>query len=140
MPVTTTSQETIAMTGAGAPVTPLITTQPASQTVAAGQMATFLVAASGAAPLSYQWQKNGTAISGATSSTYVDSSCSDVGHRITVHRGSQQLGGECDQQRRHSYRHSFYRGTVDHDAACQPDSYRRSDGYVFRGRLRERRP
>jgi hypothetical protein len=47
-----------------------ISTQPASQTVAAGQTATFIVAATGAPPLTYQWQKNGAAISGATSASY----------------------------------------------------------------------
>ena len=49
---------------------PSITTQPASQTVTAGQTATFSVTASGTAPLSYQWRKNGTNITGATSSSY----------------------------------------------------------------------
>ena len=49
---------------------PTITTQPANQTVTLGQTATFTVVATGAAPLSYQWQKSGTAISGATSATY----------------------------------------------------------------------
>src|SRR6185437_10533222 len=43
---------------------------PSGQTVVAGQTATFTVAATGGAPLSYQWNKNGTAISGATGSTY----------------------------------------------------------------------
>jgi hypothetical protein len=52
------------------PVAPSITSQPASQTITAGQTATFSVTASGTAPLSYQWQKNGAAISGATSSSY----------------------------------------------------------------------
>jgi hypothetical protein len=51
-------------------VAPAITTQPASQTVIAGKAASFAVAASGTAPLTYQWSKNGAAISGATSSTY----------------------------------------------------------------------
>jgi hypothetical protein len=51
-------------------VTPSITTQPLSQTVTPGQAATFSVAAVGTAPMSYQWQKNGAAIGGATSSTY----------------------------------------------------------------------
>jgi len=51
-------------------VAPSITTEPASRTVNAGQTATFSVAAAGTAPLSYQWRMNGTAISGATSSTY----------------------------------------------------------------------
>ncbi|PYX65751.1 MAG: hypothetical protein DMG78_29455, partial [Acidobacteria bacterium] len=49
---------------------PTITTQPSNQTVTAGQTATFMVVASGTAPLSYQWQKNGANISGATSSSY----------------------------------------------------------------------
>lgn len=49
---------------------PAITTQPASLTVTAGHPATFTVVASGTAPLSYQWQKDGAAITGATSSTY----------------------------------------------------------------------
>src|ERR1700743_3121217 len=47
-----------------------ITTQPASQTVATGQTATFKVVATGSAPITYQWQKNGAAISGATSASY----------------------------------------------------------------------
>ena len=51
-------------------VAPAITTQPASQSVIAGKTASFTVAATGTAPLTYQWSKNGTAISGATSSTY----------------------------------------------------------------------
>jgi len=49
---------------------PTITTQPANQTVTAGQTPTFTVAASGAAPLSHQWQKNGANISAATSASY----------------------------------------------------------------------
>ena len=49
---------------------PTITTQPANQTVTVGQTATFSVAATGTAPLGYQWQKNGANISGATSFSY----------------------------------------------------------------------
>ncbi len=52
------------------PVLPTITTQPANQTVTAGQTATFTVVAAGAAPLNYQWQKNGVNIAGATSASY----------------------------------------------------------------------
>jgi hypothetical protein len=52
------------------PAAPAITKQPANQTVTAGQAATFTVTASGAAPLSYQWQKNGANLSGATSASY----------------------------------------------------------------------
>ncbi|WKL03688.1 X2-like carbohydrate binding domain-containing protein [Paenibacillus amylolyticus] len=50
-------------------MTPVITSQPSDQTVTEGQTATFTVTASGDAPLSYQWKKNGTDIIGATSST-----------------------------------------------------------------------
>ena len=48
----------------------MITMQPVRQGINAGQTATFSVIATGTAPLNYQWQKNGTAILGATSSTY----------------------------------------------------------------------
>jgi hypothetical protein len=47
-----------------------ITTQPANQTVSVGQSATFSVLATGTAALQYQWRKNGTAIVGATRSSY----------------------------------------------------------------------
>ena len=58
--------------GGGTPVVekPAITTQPANQSVVTGSTATFTVTATGGAPLAYQWKKNGTDISGATSSTY----------------------------------------------------------------------
>lgn len=46
-----------------------IATQPVSQTVAAGTKCVLSVAASGTAPLSYQWRRNGSAVSGATSDT-----------------------------------------------------------------------
>jgi len=51
-------------------VAPSIATQPANQTVLAGKTASFAVAATGTAPLMYQWSKNGAAISGAISSAY----------------------------------------------------------------------
>lgn len=49
---------------------PAITTQPTSLSVAAGASASFTVVASGTATLAYQWRKDSTAISGATSATY----------------------------------------------------------------------
>ena len=49
---------------------PTIASQPASLNSAIGANATFAVTATGAAPLSYQWRKNGTAISGATSASF----------------------------------------------------------------------
>lgn len=51
-------------------IAPSITTQPADQTVNAGLAASFSVVASGTPPLSYQWQRGGTAISGAKTSSY----------------------------------------------------------------------
>ena len=50
-------------------IAPAITTQPTSQTVTAGANVNFTMAASGTAPLSYQWRLNGANISGATSAT-----------------------------------------------------------------------
>src|SRR5262249_50367992 len=64
-----TSRAALLTVSAGA-TAPTITTQPADRTVSSGQTATFTVVASGTAPLSYQWRKNGTAISGATSASY----------------------------------------------------------------------
>lgn len=49
---------------------PSITTQPANRTVFAGKSAKFTVTATGAAPLHYQWRKNGQNIAGATKSSY----------------------------------------------------------------------
>jgi len=69
-----------------APVAPSITTQPASQTVTAGQTATFSVSATGIAPINYQWNRNGAAVSGATSSSYTTpaTTSSDNGAQFTV--------------------------------------------------------
>ena len=47
-----------------------ITTQPQAVTQCAGTNATFNVTPAGTGPFTYVWKQNGTAISGATSSTY----------------------------------------------------------------------
>jgi len=49
---------------------PCITQQPLSQSVCPSNSVTLTVAASGTAPLSYQWSCNGTNLAGATSSAY----------------------------------------------------------------------
>ncbi|MFN0107551.1 MAG: PQQ-dependent sugar dehydrogenase [Blastocatellia bacterium] len=49
---------------------PTITQEPANQTVASGSTATFMVSASGTAPLSYQWRKNNVDINGANLASY----------------------------------------------------------------------
>ena len=66
---TATSNAAI-LTVTPAAIAPAITSQPVGQTVNAGQTATFSVAATGTAPLTYQWSKNGAAVSGATAATY----------------------------------------------------------------------
>lgn len=53
----------------GGGIPPSITTQPQSQTVNSGANVSFTVAASGTAPLTYQWRKGAVNISGATSAT-----------------------------------------------------------------------
>jgi hypothetical protein len=64
----TSHQATLTVTAS--PTAPVITAQPANQTVSAGQTASFSVVATGTSPLTYQWQLNGTAIPGATASSY----------------------------------------------------------------------
>jgi len=72
--------------GGGGSNAPVITTQPANQSVAPPATATFSVTATGASPLSYQWSKNGTTISGATSSSYTTpaTACADNGAQFVV--------------------------------------------------------
>lgn len=67
--------------------TPLtITTQPASQSILEGATATFTVAATGTGTLTYQWRRNGTAITGATSASYTTpaTALSDTGAVFSV--------------------------------------------------------
>ena len=65
---------------------PTITAQPASKTVVVGQTATFSVTATGTGTLTYQWKKGGTAIGGATSSSYTTpaTTAGDNGAQFTV--------------------------------------------------------
>jgi hypothetical protein len=81
----TDSTLTVSLSGTGM-AAPSITTQPASQTVTAGQRAMFDVVARGSGTLTYQWKKNGTPISGATSSTYTTpaTTASDNGAQFNV--------------------------------------------------------
>lgn len=50
---------------------PSISTQPADQRVAVTDPVTFRVEVAGAAPLSYQWRRNGAVIPGATAAEYL---------------------------------------------------------------------
>lgn len=80
-----TSQQATLTVNAAA-TAPNITTQPANQTVTAGETAKFTVAATGTTPLSYQWRKNMANISGANSSSYTTpaTSSSDNGSKFDV--------------------------------------------------------
>jgi hypothetical protein len=49
---------------------PVITASPASTSAIAGDTASFTATVSGSAPFSYQWQRNGVDIAGATAPTY----------------------------------------------------------------------
>jgi uncharacterized delta-60 repeat protein len=65
----------------------VITTQPASQTVSAGANVTFNVTATGSAPMSFQWTKNGVALAGQTSAslTLASVTSADAGnYAVTV--------------------------------------------------------
>jgi outer membrane protein assembly factor BamB len=59
------------VTGAALPTPPTITTPPQTQSVAYGASVTFSADASGTLPFSYQWQKNGADIAGATGASLV---------------------------------------------------------------------
>ena len=67
-------------------VAPVITTQPANETVLKGQTAAFSVAATGTAPLHYQWKRNGSVIDLANSANYTTSATTmaDNGVMFTV--------------------------------------------------------
>jgi hypothetical protein len=64
----TSSAATLTVTAAL--VAPTIAVQPVSAAVSVGAAASFSVVANGSSPLSYQWYKGSTVLSGATSATY----------------------------------------------------------------------
>ena len=68
--VSTVTSTTTTLAVNAAPVGPVIATQPVAQAKFIGQSASFTVAATGSATLTYQWTKNGINISGATTTTY----------------------------------------------------------------------
>jgi hypothetical protein len=80
----TSAPATLTVNPAG--VAPSITTQPTSQSVTAGNSVTFTIVTTGTAPLTYQWSKNGMAISGATSATlsFSAAAASDAGSYTVV--------------------------------------------------------
>jgi hypothetical protein len=76
----------LVLTGCGDQAPPTIAVEPTNQNVIAGQAATFSVTAAGAGPVSYQWQKSGAPISGATFPKYTTppTTLSDNGSDFSV--------------------------------------------------------
>jgi len=68
------------------PIAPVILSQPTNQTVLVGNTASFQVVASGTSPLNYQWNFNGTNISGATNTSFTlaGAQLSDAGNYFVV--------------------------------------------------------
>ncbi len=84
-------------TGSGTPAQPTITQHPAPQSVCPGGTAVFSVAATGDAPLSYQWQKNSSDLgdgghcSGVTTATLTVSNADAgdaAGYRCVIGNGA----------------------------------------------------
>lgn len=73
--VTSTTSDAAVLTVNPTPASPTITTQPVAQTATSGGTVSFTVTATGTAPLTYVWRKNGVAltdggkVSGATTGT-----------------------------------------------------------------------
>ena len=75
------------------PVAPSFVTQPASQVVLVGGIASFSATAAGTMPITYQWNKNGVPVSGATSNvlTLTNVQSTDAGtYSVTA---SNMVGG-----------------------------------------------
>jgi alpha-tubulin suppressor-like RCC1 family protein len=74
---------------------PVITTQPASQTVVAGQTVTFSVVATGTG-LTYQWSRAGVQIAGATAATFTLSATALADNAATFQVRVVNGGGQVD--------------------------------------------
>ena len=75
-----TSNAAVLGVGGTTPIAPVVLSQPANQVCVQGSSATFVVVADGTLPMTYQWQKDGVDIAGATFSSHTVSaaSASDV--------------------------------------------------------------
>ena len=72
------------------PFPPMIITQPQSQSVPDGQVATFSAVANGAGPMTWQWYRDGAAIAGATASSHTTAAntMAESGSRYSVTAGN----------------------------------------------------
>lgn len=80
--------------GTYSPAPVVITQQPKSETIMAGNSYTLSAVVSGSVPITYQWQKNGQDIPGATRSrlTFASAAVSDTGaYQLVVTQGSTKL-------------------------------------------------
>jgi hypothetical protein len=69
----------------GSSVAASVAVQPYNMTVSTGQPVTFSVTGEGSGTLTYQWQRNGSTITGATSATYtISATAADNGAVFTV--------------------------------------------------------
>ncbi len=111
----TSANATLTVNAATAPT---ITTQPASQSVTAGATATFSVGASGTAPFTYQWRKNGTAIVRRHRRELHDACHRPRRQRLHLQRGGEQQHGQrdlgqCDPHRdQRAAQHDLHRGRI----------------------------
>lgn len=82
----TLAQRSFSVSAASTATAPTISAQPQPQAVAPGAVAGFTVSASGTAPLSYQWRRNGVDLVGATTASYVilSAQLSDSGALFSV--------------------------------------------------------
>lgn len=81
------TSSTATLTVLASAVAPTITGQPSAATITEGQPASFTVTATGTAPLSYQWYKGATPVSGATQATlaFAAAQASDAGiYKVAV--------------------------------------------------------
>ncbi len=85
------SSHVVALRDTSLDTAPVITSQPIAVSALKGTTATFSVVATGTSPLSYQWSKGSTAITGATTATLTITGVqpSDAGnYSVTVSNGS----------------------------------------------------
>src|SRR5450631_3911208 len=82
----TVTSNTATLTVTSKVAAPSISAQPVGRTVTTGQPSSFSVTASGTATLTYQWMKNGAAISGANAASYITpaTKTTDSGSRFSV--------------------------------------------------------
>lgn len=103
---------------------PTIVTQPQAQSVLLGETASFAVAATSDATLSYQWKKDGADISGATSATLVTPpvTATDSGSvfTVTVSSNGIQVVSNSATLTAHADPQGFYYGTATVGSTTSP--------------------